>query len=1212
MQQFVPRTIKQTEDLVTREQGNPATGKIFSSGMFNDIPVIPKDAIAYSLGYIPFDRRLEPVGGCLLWSAASLPKLRTGLRFQQVGDVLGIIPVIVYTPTIFVPSEVGNFIINDDGLPARIIRYINANSVQVDTTITTPETTNSGFTCAQLNKSFYHKKSKKVLHHIGNELYVSTYEMVSYTKCICLSNRRLSSNVSVIEEQGDYAILACKEEYLTGGIFRIDMTKDPILYWRANCTNPATRITDGTETPKKTFKYKYTHTAAIIEGSGRLSSAIKHESGSCGFDSNLVDYGTRYSEKPIGPESDDATFDQIVGGTLPSGSQSPATWAAITNGQFGITIDGDAFNVAVDFATVTSMSEVAKALELALKGYNPDVTITYNTDHFVLTNPTKGGTLEYVISGTYGVNLLDYLRLHAAGGAVKTSEYYYAPIEVQTLLVPVDPVTGKPERQYTHLPLYRSLDFGADGVLKDNNEEQFMLAADVPAASVFVGSVSSGVLALSKGTLVDGDVGSVLRFMDGTEVEITTVTADQAGTVSYAYDISSQPSAIGGDYSLDKAIRIMTFTQSVKTLTRIAGDVFTSDDSGKVIFTPTGKLHVTDYVDADHVLVAESGTDAIGTAGAMDPLCRNWNDIITDDLLRGMIRDYSLQQRFNVPFPVCDDIGIDAGLAFAATRESTNLYYQEIFSGKEHLVGYYNPRQMLPLKDTIKKISIFPGNVVVYCGHSFYVIKTDVTAPVDINAALQILILYSIQWNEGIGIRASSAVRKLPNGEDWVFANDQSVRICDGTNMSDNLAKDRCMKILKQILPDVTIGYDTVNGVRIYGAETEGGGGEVTGGGYGMVPYGTGYYKDAVLATSAYPAVTSRCIGHAIKPEQGIGFYEIPPENMPMPIAGGSGTLEVFDDDDQLHSLVFDYATLSWYDISTRDGAIGTDLVKTWTGKDYTNFDRTVRFGEDKGTFEREFLRMLQAMVYFRPTKPENIDYSGYDSAGYPTGMKVGMNLYADGKLVPTASAAAIPFDGVVKHDKKVDAHRISIELVSNMGDHQIVGKQADYDNSKRAVEPDKRLSTELVLQKELAGFSLAPDFIAGTLRNRYNGVAIVSTGMTAVLGPESRKTCGIEFSTPITLGSLAMHAGSALFWLYGTAVLTVNGNGGTVEEVGADGSWHLIKVSGITASGAVVFTPTGTARIAHARFYSSEISDDAADYFLDDVVDNDGKIVLP
>lgn len=1215
MQQFAPRTIRQTEDLVTREQGNPSSGKIFSSGMFNDTPVIPKDAIAYSLGYIPFDRELEPCGGCAVWATTTPPKTRTGLKFQQSGSRIGVITEDIpvgYVAEVFSPSEVGDFIVNDSGVPARIVGYIDANTIDVDTSTTTIEQSLVGWMFKQLNSVYYHKKSKKVIHHIGNDIYLSDINISSYTKCVLIGNRGLSNKPSTIEEQGDYAVVSCKEDALTGGIYRVDLTKNPPLYWKANCTNPATRITDGTETPKKTFKYKYTHTAAIIDGSSRLSAQIKHESGSCGFDSNLVDYGTHYSERPIGPESDDATYDQIVGGAVAATYQDPAFWAAVTNGQIKFTAQDETFNIAMNFTGVSSMAEVAKIIELAMLGCNPDVELTWDTDHFLLVNPELNGTLGYTAAGESGVNLLACMNLHAAGGAVKTSKYYYAPIEIPLLSVPLDPVTGKPERQYTHLPLYRSLDFGANGILKANNEEQFMLAADVPAASVFMGSVSAGVLTMTAGALVDGDVGSTLRFLDGTEVEITTVTGALSGTVAYAYDISSQPCAIGGDYSLSKAIRVIQFTRAAKVVTRTSGDTFTSADVGKVIFTPTERLHVTDYVDANTVWVAESGTDTAVVAGALDPQCRKWNDLITDDQMRGRVLDYSLWQRFHLPYPKCDEIRIGSGFAFAAEKESSNFYYQQILAEKEHLIGYYHPRQYLPLKDIVKRISTFPGKVVVYCGHSFYSIKTDAVT-FDINAALQILLLYSIDWNEGIGVRSFSAVKTLPNGVDWLLTNEPAVRICDGENMSDNLAKDRCMKILKKLLPEVTIGYDQFNGVRIYGYEAElvksvdG-----LGGGYGLVPYGTGAYKDALSIPADFPDQATRCVCHAIQPEQGIGFYEVPTD-MPLPMANGSGAIEVFDANEQAHSIVFDHSTMKWWDISTRDGANGTDLTKVWTGKSGSNFTRSARFGEDKGTFEREFLRMLQAMAYFRPTKPENIGSSGYDSAGYPSGMAATMNLYIDGKLTPAATAATIPFDGVVKHDKKVDAHRIAMEISTNRGDHRIVGRQADYDNSKRAVEPDKRLSAELVLQKELAAFALYPDFIGGTLRNRYTGATIVSTGMTAVHGPEARKTCGIQFSTPITLGTLAMTSGSALFWLYGTAVLTVAGATGTVEEVGSTGSWHLKKVSGITGSGSVVFTPTGTARIAHARFYRiSEISDSAAAYFLSDVVNNSGKIVLP
>ncbi|MDD5394934.1 MAG: hypothetical protein PHE17_18100 [Thiothrix sp.] len=1223
MQQFAPRTVLQDENLITREQGSSKTGKRFSSGMFNDIPVIPNDAIAFSNGYIPFDRKLEPCGGCALWSNVQFPQFRSGIEFVQTSDE------IVLIDGTFSPDEIGNYVVNDSGIPARIKNWINENTVQVDSVVSAPEDTLNGWTTGQLNSSTLHKKSNKVLHHIGNRLYISDVYMKSYTECLCLSNRGLSDDISVVEEQGDFAFLFCKQIGVSGGIFRINLVDwSFVTYWKCNIAIPSTRVPDGTATPKTTFKYKYLYTGARIYGKDRTVYPIDHETAANGIDNKLVDYGTKYSERPVGVASSEDTYDQIIGGTLDAGYQIPTGWGgtvgvpAITNGQFNINIDGNPCCIAVDFSGVSSMADVARLIELALRGYNPYITFIYDTDHFVMTNPNDGGELEAATSGTAGVDLQPILKLDTV-----TSQYYYSPVGLggesydQVLFVPTDPVTGKPERQVTHLPVYRSLDFGDDGILKGNNEEQFMLAGEPAAAKVLVAEVKTigyaKNLIISSGSIDIGDIGSRLRFLDGTEVTITGYSTSNLGYVTGGgTTIASQPCAIGGDETLGKAIRVFRFTQAMKTITRIAGDEFIPDDVGKTIFLPDYYyLRVTGYVDADHLTVAEAGTTtADGIPGALDPQCRNWNDTITDDILRQRVVNYSLWQRFNDPLPECSVGRFDAGFLYAAIRGETNLYYQQVFAGKEYQVGYYNPRQVLPLKDTIMEVSVFPSKCAIYCKHSWYSLNSASVLTFDVNLSIHISILYDIKWNDGIGVRTYSSVKKLPNGQDWVFTNEPGVRICDGTTFTDNLAKDRCVNILKTIIPDITIGYDPFNGITIYGSTTGGvaaDGDDTFTGAYGKMAYGTGLYKDGLLVPSAAPGGTDLCLRHAINPDQGIGFYEVPAADMPMPRNGGAGALEVFDKNGQSHSLVYDATDMFWWDVSTRDGAVGTDMSKVWTGKSGNAFGRLVKFGDDRGTFEHEFIRILQAMAYFRPYLQSHEGATGYDAAGYPTDLSVDLNLYKNGELLPAATALKIPFDGVVKTDKKVDAHRIALELISSDGDHLIMNRQSYYDNSKRAVEPDKRLSYELELQKELAGYYLYPDFISGTLLNRYNAQTIASDDARPAQGPEARKSCAIRISAPLDIG--AGQNGSCLFWSLGAVVLSIGGAVQTLHVIGTSGSWTLYRAFITSVAGDIIFTPGGPNRyIAHARFYSTNISDDATDYFYNDVKNNSGKIVLP
>jgi microcystin-dependent protein len=95
-----------------------------------------------------------------------------------------------------------------------------------------------------------------------------------------------------------------------------------------------------------------------------------------------------------------------------TGAQStPTTWAAVTDGSFGITIDEVAYNVdAINFTGVASMANVATVIQTALRAKTGQTeTVTWSTDHFIITSSNTSHfsaiTVLRTSTGTVGTDI---------------------------------------------------------------------------------------------------------------------------------------------------------------------------------------------------------------------------------------------------------------------------------------------------------------------------------------------------------------------------------------------------------------------------------------------------------------------------------------------------------------------------------------------------------------------------------------------------------------------------------------------------------------------------------------------------------------------------------------------------------------------------------------------------------------------------------------
>ena len=834
---FAPRSILQNENLISREQPK---GAPFASGVWNDIPAseVPADGIAYSEGYIPRPFGLEAASGVLLYSSATLPPLpgRTAYHFTKVGDVV--------EKTVgedFEEEDVGNFIVHDDGTHERIEAYLTAARVQVENTDVHAAST-AGWVRGPINATEIHRGLNLVLLHIDTRLFWANSAISSYNEIRCVSYRKLSNTISTILEERDNAIVVC-----SNGFFKVDLSAEVPLYYKINSPNPTTLITDVKKTTAKKYGYKYWYSAARITGDTDIrnrqtsGSVVEHETGTNQYNDSGIDYGQVFCERPVGAA--DTSYGILTGATLTSPGDAISDWVAITNGQFGISIDGTSYNAGADFSDCKTMADVAARLQGALRAFYETITCEYVEDHFVITNPVENGTVGYTFAGTDGVDIGSAFMKCQSGAGSTTYPNYTQNLTVGPLVCPVDPTeTAIPQFHHTHYPIYRSLDFGEEGSdpvsSEGNNEEQAIWLADMPIAKAFVASLSLSMVIASEGSFQPMDVGSKLRFENGTEIGITAYISPSRVMADTAGPISSQAAAIGGDaavvidgVTVDKHIRVLTAHQGVingkNIVTWDSGEKFSASDVGKTIFFAGGlRSHIIAFEDehgdlSDGTKVVVEETYTFTTNGAcMDPKCRYFTDTTPDDELRPRIQNFSLRSRFFEQLPECDSGLYISGWLFGIITNGKDMFYGQIPTNKEYLMGSYNPDQYTTFKDKIKALSEFPDLIVVYMSHSWAAVPTNTYQAIDVNDVLQYYKL-SGQWvvDHERGLLDRSLLCKLPDGRDWLVTSEPAIRICDGKEFSPNLAENRVMKILETFQALGAVLYDRFNGISLYGKE---------------------------------------------------------------------------------------------------------------------------------------------------------------------------------------------------------------------------------------------------------------------------------------------------------------------------------------------------------------------------------------------------------
>lgn len=821
---FDPQTRQFNERKITRRQEG------FGGGAYDDIPgsQIPENGVKYSKNYLLFKDRAEPRGGSKRWATTTLPALsgRTGYSLTKSGTT-----VTKTVGTDFSEEDIGSYIVYDDGKHEQITAYISTTQVTVDGT-----TAHAASTAAWMRGNYeyrFHFGKSKILLHIDTRLFVADDINISgWTECIRCGPYQLAKTKSIWEEHDDYMII-----FNDNRIFKICLKDDPPQYYGLNTQTPTVKITNVAESPTLVYGYKYLYTMARIRGAGALGdrttsgAIVELESGPTQpDDEDYRDYGMVYTSRPIGNSI--GTYGVLTGVALPGAYDAVSEWAAVTDAQFRITIDGTAQNIGpIDFTGVVSWGQIADRIEQSLKSMFTSslITCVWSVDHFVITSFNENGTVSVTSAGDGGTDIGATAMACQNASSVNNDSIYAIANTMGTLTLPLDPDDNSPIDHWTHYCIYRSLDQGANGIHPtkglSNPSELFIWVGDVAIAKAFRGAVVDNEIVSADPIFTEADGEAIITFQDGTSVTATGYNSAISLSCTNA-DVAEQSARIGGG-------SMITASQSGTAITTDSGHNFVEGDVGKTIFWASGaKSVITGYTNAVMVTAYPSNTIAM-SAATFDPVSRNYRDIVRDDYqgtdnnvkqLRTKAAGFSLRNRFWKALPkACNCGAISNGFLFAAERGKKEFYWSQMPEYQEYLAGYYNDYyQMAVLKDAVTIIRAFINNIAILCYHSMIGVPTNTFTAKKVEEVGEVVFVITGQYpiETEIGVKDWGSIQRKGRNMDVFLTTAPDFRVLQETNeglvLSDNLSRDRIMKKLRLSSGISASSYDKINGYIVW------------------------------------------------------------------------------------------------------------------------------------------------------------------------------------------------------------------------------------------------------------------------------------------------------------------------------------------------------------------------------------------------------------
>jgi len=356
--------------------------------------------------------------------------------------------------------------------------------------------------------------------------------------------------------------------------------------------------------------------------------------------------------------------------------------------------------------------------------------------------------------------------------------------------------------------------------------------------------------------------------------------------------------------------------------------------------------------------------------------------------------------------------------------------------------------------------------------------------------------------------------------------------------------------------------------------------------------------------------------------EHGVGFSEND-GFFPTPETQ-TGLVKIIDTNDMPHLLILDMYDGKFYDVTTRDGPIGSNIKKYF--KDKVNIDGSggydispeVMFREDTGIYEKYLINHQASRFYVRPDFETNRGISGFDYNGYISGTVFTAEVFVDGEPnVATASSEQLDISNEINYDKSIEGHRIQTKFSSNNSGFRLLGRQQDYVVKNISYNPSGVSDFENY-QQDLSTPSLwytrstllDTDIVSGVkMLGANSNLPLENLG--SVSGPDGKAGSAPLFDSSVYIPVLLPDHSFIMFWSNDTPDVSSMGNTINFLTFGSRYmGWNLYYMYNLTGINNLQFNNSGV-QLFDIRVYSDSIYQ-ALPYYYNDVIKNNANNVCP
>lgn len=824
-----PRTRQEDQREINRSQ------KEFTSGMYTDIVPnkVPFGGVSKLDNAIAYGDVISGRKGTRLFSSVTLPYEMTGVSFDRVGSIATITSAHTFSDLQL------KYKLSDNNGKIYFIEQVNSSTELVVTgnfDIDTPESVTGLNVRGVINASYVNPSNGRQYYMIGRKIYMRVkldevwyeYEVIGDTLENVQSDfHEINNRIVLVNESGVYKLSDDVDDR-----YALQLNQDLPLYKInrsdiINMTNPSAYnyLYGFSSIPTNVYGNRRDENSLVeLETpphlqEGKIINSAPPAEPVYYHDGQYKDYTTNFSSTPI----DDGWYIRI---TINSTYKDPTAYVDLTEGlqqpNFEITVNGTSYVCYPNFRNVTTMTEVATAIDSALKQIDTGLVCKYGTI-------SDSGDSETLVLYIYHVLFYYVLTVGSATGIgfdmFLGANNCLATNNVSKTMGHSVAWLRYPETNsyITHYSLYRSKDIlphveefpnPLDPRL-NNNPDTFALIDDIPACKVFEAYTTSGNMIAVSG-FSDTDIGNDVTTAAGVTFTVTSKVqgVDNTYTTDYVgVDISQTDMYLAAD---DYTI----ISKTGKTIDTSTGYTFSASDIGKVIFYSDGTTsYIVDYDTTLGKAITADENPKISVSACLNPLARLYYDVTSDVTQNQLLEVNPLNMRFYDKLPYTSISAYNSGILTTASDRESDIYWcntADVFR-----IGYH---MSLDQKNTaiLKNITAMltsGDNVCIFTDIDTFVIniKQGQTIVTDFGESYFVL-PEPIKLSGTIGLRNRQSWSFADRDSVILFTSEPAIRLFNGVSFGENLADGSIQKTyIKRLGNSVVVDYDSAYGMTIWG-----------------------------------------------------------------------------------------------------------------------------------------------------------------------------------------------------------------------------------------------------------------------------------------------------------------------------------------------------------------------------------------------------------